>query len=329
MGSPIQLLKGDKGKYMPIEGFDYKEFAKNLSEQAAQVIPPDVSKQDREFVVHIVHKFCLLSGEALANDQAITLDSVQASLVTQFIGEWSFHKSVDLARAGIEIAHREGILEKIAYTVFEVAKNAVVNRMPQEQIIPLVEHHVNARFKEAIVDLQNKGVLDEGASNSALNQSNVDDMAKTQAEAEVPGAAMSDTKILKLASLALLIKGFPVERAKSILAKFNKPEAEVLLQYLKMPDLETKIDTGITARCLEEIKHHIPQPTKITFDRCYAKLCKIVKFSDEKNIANIVKKERPTVKAFALSPFTQQEAALPARVAAVVCKYLEEKVVAK
>ncbi len=63
---------------------------------------------------------------------------------------------------------------------------------------------------------------------------------------------MSDAKILKLASLALLIKNFPAEKIKNIISKFNKPEAQVLIQYLKMPDLENKVDSDITARCITE-----------------------------------------------------------------------------
>lgn len=312
-----------------IEGFDHKEFAKNLAGQASQVIPPDVKGADKKFIVDIVYKFCFLSGEALSKDETLTLDVAQASLISQFIGEWSFHKAIDLVRGNIEMSLREGVLQKVAFTVFEVAKQAVIKRMPQEQIIPLVEHHVNTCFKEAIDDLKEKGALDDKASDYVLHQSNIDDMAKTQAESEVVGANMPDNKILKLASLALLIKSFPLDKIKNILSKFNKPEAEVLLQYLKMPDLESKIDTNITARCLEEMKGYLPEPQTITLERCYKKLCKIVKNSDKNQISNIIKDERPIIKDFVLSPYSKQEIVIPTRVAMVICKYMEEKVLTR
>ena len=79
-----------------IEGFDHKAFAKNLAGQAGQVVPEDIAPEDKKFVVDIVYKFCFLSGDALIKDETITLDAPQASLITQFIGEWSFHKSIDL-----------------------------------------------------------------------------------------------------------------------------------------------------------------------------------------------------------------------------------------
>ncbi len=308
-----------------IEGFDHKAFAKNLAVQAGQVVPADISSADKKFVVDIVYKFSFLSGDALIKDETITLDGAQASLITQFIGEWSFHKSIDLIRSKIDPSLREGILQRVAFTVFEIAKQATLKRMPQEQIIPLVEHHVNVCFKQALEDLKKKGVLDEKAEEDALKQSNIDTMAQVEAEKEAIGADMSDTKILKLASLALLIKNFPQAKIKNILAKFNKPERDVLLQYLSMKDLETKIDTKITQRCLSEIKQALPEPQNMSFERIQKKIFKIVKNSDKQEISNIIKDERPQIREFVLSG-AQCDVNIPARVANVIYKYLEEKI---
>lgn len=308
-----------------IEGFDHKEFAKNLAAQAGQVVPADISPENKKFVVDIVYKFCFLSGDALIKDETIVLDGPQASLVTQFIGEWSFHKSIDLIRSNIDPELREGILQRVAFTVFEIAKQAVIKRMPQEQIIPLVEHHVNVCFKQALEDLKQKGQLDENVEQNALNQSNIDAMAETQAIEESIGSDMSDNKILKLASLALLIKNFPEKKIKNILSKFNKPEREVLLQYLSMNDLESKIDTKITHRCLSEIKQTLPEPQTVSYERIYRKICKIVNNSDKEEISNIMKDERPQIKEFVLGARSGQEIPLPPRIAGVICKYLEEK----
>lgn len=308
-----------------IAGFNPQDFAKNLAGQAAQVIPADISEADKKFIIDIVYKFCVLSGDALAKDASLNLDSAQASLITQFIGEWSFHKSIDLLRAKIEPALREGVLQRVAFTVFEIAKQAVVKKMPQDQIIPLVEHHVNVCFKQAIEDLKAKGAIDEKVSDNALHQSNIDAMAKTQVEKETVGANMSDAKILKLASLALLIKNMPKEKIKNIVTKFNRPEAQVLVQYLQMPDLDAKVDKDITARCINEMRKTLPEPKNITIDRCVRKLYKIVKNSDKKTISNIIKDERPQIKDFVLSIYNKEEVIISARVASVVLKYLEEK----
>lgn len=308
-----------------IAGFVPQEFAKNLATQAGQVIPADIPPAGKKFIIDIVYKFCVLSGDALVKDVNLNLDAAQASLITQFIGEWSFHKSIDLMRAQIAPQLHEGVLQRVAFTVFEIAKQAVIKKMPQEQIIPLVEHHVNTCFKQAIDDLKAKGQIDDKASDNALHQSNIDVMAKTQVEQEVPGAAMSDLKILKLASLALLIRTLPKEKIKNVILKFNKPEAQVLIQYLKMPDLASKVDADIAARCMEEIKRTLPEPKVVSFDRCFKKLCKIVKSSDKTEISDIIKDERPQIKSFVLSPYVNDEVIIPAKVAQVVCKFLEEK----
>lgn len=308
-----------------IEGFSPQDFAKNLAGQAAQVVPADISPADKKFIIDIVYKFCVLSGDALVKDVSLNLNAAQASLITQFIGEWSFHKSIDLLRAKIDPSLREGVLQRVAFTVFEIAKQAVVKKMPQEQIIPLVEHHVNTCFKQAIEDLKAKGAIDDKVSDNALHQSNIDAMARTQAEKETVGANMSDAKILKLASLALLIKNMPKEKIKNIITKFNKPEAQVLVQYLQMPDLDAKVDKDITARCISEMRQTLPEPKNITLERCFRKLCKIVKNSDKNTISNIIKDERPQIKDFVLSVYNKDEVIISAKVAAVVCKYLEEK----
>ena len=82
----------------------------------------------------------------------------------------------------------------------------------------------------------------------------------------------------------------------------NQYEAQVLLQYIKMPILEQKIDKGITIKCLEEIKEVLPEPKNISMDRIYAKLYKIVKSNDKDKIVNVIDNERPLIREFVLAP---------------------------
>lgn len=63
-------------------------------------------------------------------------------MITQIIAEWSFHKSVDLIRSGIPQQYWDPIMQKIAYTIFEIAKNAFHQGLPQDQCLQLIEHHV-------------------------------------------------------------------------------------------------------------------------------------------------------------------------------------------
>ena len=74
-------------------------------------------------------------------------------------------------------------MQKIAFTIFEVAKQAVIRKIPQDQLLQAVEHHVIKVYKQSIEELQQKGIIDEDIKNRAESQSNIDEMA-AQAQAE-------------------------------------------------------------------------------------------------------------------------------------------------
>lgn len=48
-----------------VKTFNFEAFAKDLSSQASQVIPNDISKQDKSFIVEIIYRFCVMAGDAL------------------------------------------------------------------------------------------------------------------------------------------------------------------------------------------------------------------------------------------------------------------------
>ena len=125
-----------------LKNFDCDAFAKDLSSQASQVVPTDIKKPDSDFVVEIIYRFCKMAGDALLKEENSKLNASQASLITQFIGEWIFHKSVDIIRAGVEMKFREAILQKVAFTVFDIAKKAVEKDLPQDQLVSLVEAQI-------------------------------------------------------------------------------------------------------------------------------------------------------------------------------------------
>ena len=137
-----------------LKNFNCEAFSKDLASQARQVVPADINPKDTDFTIEIIYRFCKMAGDALLNEENSKLNASQASLITQFIGEWIFHKSVDIIRAGVEMQYREAILQKVAFTVFDIAKKAVENDMPQDQLISLVEAQVKKCFTKAMEDLK-------------------------------------------------------------------------------------------------------------------------------------------------------------------------------
>ena len=169
---------------MPIEGFDYKEFAASMSAQAKELVPPDLQDFQKDYVVKTLGNFTLLAGEALYNDESLDLTADQAVFITQIIAEWSYHKSIDLINSGILPQYWDSIMQKIAFTIFEVAKQAVIRKIPQDQLLQAVEHHVVKVYKQSIEELEKKGVIDAELKERAQSQSNIDAMAQQAQEAQ-------------------------------------------------------------------------------------------------------------------------------------------------
>lgn len=329
---------------MPIAGFDYKEFAKTLSDQVAPALPPEIEDQDKQYIVNIVFNFCYMAGEALANDEQTTLNADQACIITQFIGEWAFHKSVDVIKSGIPPQFRDGILQKIAFTVFEIAKTATIKNLPQGDMIAVVEHHVKKAYGEALEELKKNGVLTDEQVNDALNHSNIDDMAKAQAQEEYEQSQMpqqqmqpvnntpvgNDNKLLKLATFAIVLKHLPPEKRQNLLSRFSPEDANILSDYASMNDLENKLDKSLVVKCLKEIKRTLPEPKKLNTGKIYDKLYKIVKNSDISKISNIIGRERQLVRDFVASAAGQGKAVdVPPRIADIICNHIEEKLARK
>ena len=153
---------------MPIEGFDYKGFAASMSEQAKELVPQELEDREKEYIVKTLGNFTLLAGEALYNDQQLNLNAEQAVFITQIIAEWSFHKSIDLIHSGILPQYWDSIMQKIAFTIFEVAKQAVIRKIPQDQLLQAVEHHVIKVYNQSIEELQQKGLIDEETKRIAV-----------------------------------------------------------------------------------------------------------------------------------------------------------------
>ena len=253
---------------MAIEGFDYKGFAQNLAQQALELIPADFNDNQKNYVANTLLNFATIAGQALYDDTQLNFNLDQAVMITQIIAEWSFHKSVDLVRSGIPQQYWDPIMQKIAFTIFEIAKNAFHQNLPQDQCLQLIEHHVKKTYLDCIAELKDKNLIDQGLMERAASQSNIDAMMQQQVQAEqvqaqVPqqGAATAqvatnpvqdamqplgaDARVLKLATLAMLFQKMKQEKVQTILNKFNPDDAQSVIKFMGMPDLGDKVDPNI------------------------------------------------------------------------------------
>lgn len=342
---------------MPIEGFDYKEFAEMMSSQAGELIPKEFNDMQKNYVVKTLSNFTLLAGEAIANDEALGFNADQAIFVTQIIAEWAFHKSIDLVHSGILPEHWDGIMQKIAFTIFEVAKQAIMKNVPQDQILQLIEHHVNKSYKDAIDNLEKRGVISAEISQKAMSQSNIDDMAAQAAQAEaeqkaaIEAATQQDTaqpqqpiaqapipttqtalpakpmeKALKLMSVALVLKILPQDRVDAILEKFAPQDVETIQTYMKVENLEAGLDMSYTLKCLENIKEFLPRRKSPSQESIIRQLNKIFDTHPLDEIEKLFKSERPFLKRFIAKAYEGDYYPIPTRVAGIVVQYVKNSV---
>lgn len=347
---------------MPIEGFDYKAFAASMTEQAKELVPKELKDQEKQYIVKTLGNFTLLAGEALYKDeQNLNLTPDQAVFITQIIAEWSFHKSIDLIHSGILPQYWDSIMQKIAFTIFEVAKQAVIRKIPQDQLLQAVEHHVVKCYNAAIEELQQKGVIDEEVKARAESQSNIDAMAQqAQAEQQRQQQAAAEesernleearkrkeearkkqradkqmasmpqgisNKQMKLMTLALVLKILSQDKVTTILNKFDSNDSLQISQYMNMADLESHLDGDLITDCLKEMKEYLPLKRKLTKENVLGDLLRIYRATPREKIEKIIKNERPLVKRFISQAYDGEYSGLPLRVAGIVAQYIEDSI---
>ena len=340
---------------MAIEGFDYKEFADLMSSQAGELIPKDFNDMQKNYVVKTLSNFTLLAGEAISNDASLGFNAEQAIFVTQIIAEWAFHKSIDLVHSGIMPEHWDGIMQKIAFTIFEVAKQAIMKNIPQDQILQLIEHHVNKSYKEAIDNLEKRGVISAEISQQAMSQSNIDDMAAQAAQAEAEQKAAMEAindgtqseptqealpanappvsvptgpldKSLKLMSVALVLKILSQDRVEQILEKFAPQDVETIRHYMKVDNLEAGLDINYTLKCLQNIKEFLPRRKSPTQESIIRQLNKLFDKYPMEDIEKLFKSERPFLKRFISKAYEGDYYPIPVNVAQIVVQYVKDSV---
>lgn len=338
---------------MAAKGFKYEEFAQNLAAQAQELVPAEFSPEEKEYVINTLGNFSMMAGKALAEDKNLPFDVETSTYITQIIAEWSFHKSVDVIRSGIPRANWDGVMQKIAFTIFEVAKQAFSQKMPNEQIIEIIEHHVNKTYVEAITELKDKGVIDESLMEFAASQSNMNKMAQemqqaqAQAQAEAGGALPQDAngqalpqqaqvnvpavqkepelapKALKLATVAMLFNRMNQDRVQTFLDKFDENDAQDVVKYMKLPDLTQRVGVENAMRCLQEIKMNLPKASDLAPVKVVKKIKNFASKYSEKELETMLIKERIGVKRLVFTALEDKYyESIPPRVASIIATHL-------
>ena len=344
---------------MAAKDFKYEEFAQSLAAQAQDLVPAEFSAEEKQYVINTLGNFSMMAGKTLAEDKNLNFNTEISTYITQIIAEWSFHKSVDVIRSGIPRPHWDSVMQRIAYTIFEVAKQTFSQGLPNEQIIEIIEHHVNKAYVDAITELKDKGVIDESLMEFAASQSNMNKMAQEmqQAQAEAQAQQSQDnnqqiapeaaeninnppeavnanppvpeepetiqSRALKLATVAMLFKKMNQDRVQVYLDKFDDNDAQDVIKYMKLPDLGQRIGVENAMKCLQEIKMNLPKSTDLIPIKVVKKIKNFASQYSEKELETMLIKERLGVKRLVFTALEDKYYdKIPPKVASIVATHL-------
>jgi hypothetical protein len=281
---------------MAIDNFNPEEFGKSLAVQAKDVVPDDLSQEQKNYVVNKVYQFSILAGNALNQDTSLSFNADQSCTISQFIAEWTFHKSIDLIRSGLAPECWDQVLQEIAFAIFEKAKQLITQGIPQDQLVGIIEQEVRASYEKALYELSKSGKLDEEDINNVLSYSNIDKMAdESNANAGVNKGV--DEKTAKLASIAVMLKALSDIKREKILSSLDPEDAEKIRNLLQIPDLETKLNPNVVDEFLRDFRKNIPSIKRFVYSQSN-NIMSLKEHFTEIEIKNAVKSERKKIRDY-------------------------------
>lgn len=155
--------------------FNYKDFAKNLTKQAEEVIPNDIALKHKKEFLERIYNFTYIAGEAFSKEEAIS-DSDTAKFLTQIVSEWTFHKYIDLLRSDIPAMYHESILQKLGFVAYEMARESAYGKLSKDELLTLVEIQLKKAYERACKSLLDNEQISNETYKKAINLSNIDSM---------------------------------------------------------------------------------------------------------------------------------------------------------
>ena len=157
----------------------YIDYIDNFIEQITPLLPKDVNKLQQSYLVSNIKYSTILLASSMETDPIFkSLIFERQCLYIRIMGEWSFHKEIDLFRSGIPAKHWRNVMQKIWYTVWEVMYACIQNSAPDDVLLAIIERYVNRTYNFAIEDLKQSNIIDEAIEEKAKEQSNIEIMAQ-------------------------------------------------------------------------------------------------------------------------------------------------------
>ena len=125
----------------------------------------------------------------------------------------------------------------------------------------------------------------------------------------------------------MLFNRMKQDKVQTILNKFDANDAQTVIKFMGMHDLNSKIDSNSALRCLQEIKTNIPkvQPT-LSPSKIVAKLQNVSQYFDKSQLELVLRPERARVKKLVFTALEGDYYEMPPKVANIIARHLEDSV---
>lgn len=291
---------------MPITELNPQEFAKTLAQQAGGYVPEGISEDHKKYITKKVYEFCFITGDHLLKQYKDQYTDEDAVVVVQFIGEWTFHKAIDLIRSGLKSEFWDTILQQVAFAALKSAIHAGSQKMDQVKTAELIENQVNAAFKQCIDHLVKANVIKEDKATEILSQSNVDKMAQESAQSEA-ASFEDDEKTLKYIAIALMFRKMPKEKVLNILKSLDKDERQKIVSCMQIKELEKKVEPAVINEYIKDFQKKFTKSKKPRSNEMLKSFQALqAKYGDE-DIVNLTLYERPRIQDFLSSCLLEDE----------------------
>lgn len=134
--------------------FDCEKLATDITQKSKELISDEI--KDKEYIINSVYNFTLTSAKALANNADWNLNDEQITFVSLNIAKYIFEKSEDLLLSyNFDKDSRDTILQKVAFIVFEVAREHIAYVGKRRFKFEDLDKQVNKTYLKAIDNILN------------------------------------------------------------------------------------------------------------------------------------------------------------------------------
>lgn len=149
----------------------FEAFVEGIYTQALELMPEDIDVGDKEYIATTMKHFAQTSIEALS-DTYNDVDMIK--FIVQVVTEWTFHKGLDIVRAGIPKELWDTILQNIAFAAYQVCKDNLKKEIKQETLVKIIETNVKKEFHKTIDSMYSKQLISKENLQKAKILSNID-----------------------------------------------------------------------------------------------------------------------------------------------------------